>query len=81
MANLAKIHRLDVIQASVGDHQHTGFLQQEHYLKEVLVAYRAMVMNFCSIVLTICLNIASAQYEIYTEVKDQAERVEGKKDN
>ena len=45
------------------------------YLKVVYVTYRNMLMNFCCVLLIICVNVATAQYELYKPVKEQAERI------
>ena len=75
-ASLAKIQRLHSIhEAEAQQHTGDGVFQTAHYIQEVYATYRTMLMNLCSVVLTLCLTIATEQYEYYKPVKDQAERL------
>ena len=74
-ATLAKIHRLNVLHTGEGHHHHEDSFHRAEYMKEVYATYRTMAMNLCSIVLTICLSLATSQYEIYKPIKDQADNL------
>ena len=82
-ACLAKISRLNVLHANESENHHhsEGDLDPFHrgnYMKEIYVTYRAMLMNVSSIVLTLCLTIATEQYEVYKPISDQAKRLSAK---
>ena len=82
-ACLAKINRLNVLHGNETEHHHRSGgdldpFHQGNYMKEIYATYRAMLMNICSIVLTLCITIATEQYEVYKPISDQAKRLKNK---
>ena len=76
-ACLARIHRLNVLHSNEDEHHHNmDPFHKVEFVKELYVTYRTMLMNICSVVLTICLSVATSQYEIYKPIKDQADRLQ-----
>ena len=74
-----KIHGLKALNGGGDDYGHetnTDKYQKEMYLTNLFHTYRNMLLNVASIVLIICLNIATAQFEKYLEVKDAIEKLE-----
>ena len=59
-----------------GKETNTDKYQKEIYLTNLFHTYRNALLNIASIVLIICLNIATAQYEKYLEVKDAIAKLE-----
>ena len=70
MACLAKLHRIQALHANEDEHHHEHADHVAEYFKVVYVTYRNMLMNFCCVLLIICLNVATAQYELYKPIKD-----------
>ena len=76
VACLAKIHRLNALHNMEDEHHHhVDPFHRSEYLNNLFISYRNMLMNICSIVLIVCLNVATSQYEYYKPVKDQADRL------
>ena len=73
---LAKIHRLNHLNSKIGseDH-HSDPAYNASYLTELNLTYRNMLMHICSMVLILCLNVATEQYERYKPIKEQAEKL------
>jgi hypothetical protein len=79
LACLSKISRLHSLHSMEhGESQHHHNMDPFHkgeYIKELYIAYRNMIMNICSVILTVCLTVATTQYGYYKDVKDQSERL------
>ena len=73
MVSLANIHRLDLIeQKEIENNHHVDhFAKQDHQVK-IFIAYRNLLMNICSLVLILCLNVATSQYDLYQNTKELA---------
>mgnify|MGYP000250570220 CR=1 FL=1 len=72
---LHRISKLNKLQAEHDlDHGSLG-LQKTEFLKELYLTYRNLLMNLCSIVLMICVNAATAQYDVYKALRERADRV------
>ena len=73
ITSLASIHRQNMVQArELENHDHMEHFAKAEHQKQLFVTYRNLLMNICSIVLVLCLNVATEQYEYYQDTKKAA---------
>ena len=74
---LGRIHRIHSLHHSVAEENvhHADPAFNASYQTELNMNYRNILMHICSMVLILCLNVATEQYERYKPIKELAEKM------